>query len=306
MEYVIGVDIGGTKIAAIVADSFGNIIQRNELPSIKRDAEEMFQQVVQCINELICITDVSIQQIQSMGIGIPGKVDGKKGIAVFQNNLPWVNFPVVERMKEQFPSIKHISIDNDVYMAAYAEWDLTDLPREATFVYVTVSTGISCSIIHNGKFLRGNGFAGELGLLHMEENERNQTTRTLENVASGPGLLRSARACYNDPDLEIDTLFLKYRQKDKQALKLINNMIDSLAKGLYTIICLIHPHQIVCGGGVINHQPYIIDLLNKLVSDYMIPEQQMNSQPIKISRLREDAGVIGASKRVLHNVSALK
>lgn len=306
MEYVIGVDIGGTKIASIVADSVGNIVHRCELPSIKEKPEEMFQQVIRCIHQLILSADVSMQEVTSMGVGVPGKIDREKGLAVFQNNLPWRNFPIVERLKEQFPSIKNITIDNDVYMAAYAEWKAAELPENATFVYVTVSTGISCSIIHNGNFLRGNGFAGELGLLPMPGIDQTQTSTTLENIASGPGILRLARDIYNDPDLEIETLFFKYQKNEKQAVKVINQMLESLAGGLYTIACLINPHQIVCGGGVINHQPYLVDLLNKLVDNFMILEQGRTNSLIKVSKLGEDAGVIGASRNALENVSVLK
>ncbi|MCT1902104.1 ROK family protein [Oceanobacillus sojae] len=303
---MIGVDIGGTKIASIVADSVGNIVHRCELPSIKEKPEEMFQQVIRCIHQLILSADVSMQEVTSMGVGVPGKIDREKGLAVFQNNLPWRNFPIVERLKEQFPSIKNITIDNDVYMAAYAEWKAAELPENATFVYVTVSTGISCSIIHNGNFLRGNGFAGELGLLPMPGIDQTQTSTTLENIASGPGILRLARDIYNDPDLEIETLFFKYQKNEKQAVKVINQMLESLAGGLYTIACLINPHQIVCGGGVINHQPYLVDLLNKLVDNFMILEQGRTNSLIKVSKLGEDAGVIGASRNALENVSVLK
>lgn len=303
---MIGVDIGGTKIASIVADSVGNIVHRCELPSIKEKPEEMFQQVIRCIHQLILSADVSMQEVTSMGVGVPGKVDREKGLAVFQNNLPWRNFPIVERLKEQFPSIKNITIDNDVYMAAYAEWKAAELPENATFVYVTVSTGISCSIIHNGNFLRGNGFAGELGLLPMPGIDQTQTSTTLENIASGPGILRLARDIYNDPDLEIETLFFKYQKNEKQAVKVINQMLESLAGGLYTIACLINPHQIVCGGGVTNHQPYLVDLLNKLVDNFMILEQGRTNSLIKVSKLGEDAGVIGASRNALENVSVLK
>ncbi|GGP07457.1 glucokinase [Oceanobacillus neutriphilus] len=306
MEYVVGVDIGGTKIASIVADSVGNIVHRYELPSIKENPEEMFQQVVRCIHQLILSADISMQEVTSMGVGVPGKVDREKGLAVFQNNLPWRNFPIVERLKEQFTSIKNITIDNDVYMAAYAEWKAADLPENATFVYVTVSTGISCSIIHNGKFLRGNGFAGELGLLPMPGIDQSQTSTTLENIASGPGVLQLARDIYNDPDLEIETLFFKYQKNEKQAVKIINQMLESLAGGLYTIACLINPHQIVCGGGVINHQLYLVNLLNKLVDNFMILEQGKANSLIKVSKLGENAGVIGASRNAFENVSVLK
>ncbi|UUI02344.1 ROK family protein [Oceanobacillus jeddahense] len=301
MEYVIGVDIGGTKIASIVVDSGGNIVQRCELPSIKGDSEEMFQQVADCIHQLMLLANISMQEVTVMGVGIPGKVDREKGVAVFQNNLPWRDFPIVERLQEQFPLIQDIAIDNDVYMAAYAEWELAKLPQDSMFVYVTVSTGISCSIIQNGKFLRGNGFAGELGLLPIEKK------KTLEDIASGPAILRSAREVYNDSKMDIETLFLKYKNNEKKAVKIINSMLESLAKGIYSIICLIHPHQIVCGGGVINHQPYIVDLLNKLISQYMISGQQEadNNNSVKISRLKEDAGVVGASKNITNNVSAL-
>ena len=118
----------------------------------------MFGRVVEAVEQVLRKSSISIADIEGIGVGVPGKVDCENGIAVFQNNLPWSQFPISVRLQEQF-GIQRITIDNDVYMAAFAEWRAAHVKGNETFVYVTISTGISCSIIHKGSFL------GEQGLL---------------------------------------------------------------------------------------------------------------------------------------------
>ena len=105
---------------------------------------------------------VSPAGIRGIGVGVPGKVDREKGVAVMQNNLPWRHFPLADRIREEIPV--PVVLDNDVCMAAHGEWMKRGGSVEETFVYFTISTGIACCTIHRGRILRGAGFSGEIGL----------------------------------------------------------------------------------------------------------------------------------------------
>src|SRR5699024_12853336 len=117
------------------------------------DQESMFQQVVLCVRRLLDHTSIPLKEIAGIGAGVPGKVDVTHGIAVFQNNIPWPTFPLRERLQEVFPE-ERITIDNDVYMATYAERKLTNMDFEELFTYVTISTGLSGARIKRGRPLR--------------------------------------------------------------------------------------------------------------------------------------------------------
>ncbi|MBO0600581.1 ROK family protein [Sporosarcina sp. E16_3] len=293
MAYALGVDIGGTKIATVLIDQNGEIYNRSEVASDPSDKEKMFTQVIKSIEKVLKDSQVHLNDIKGMGVGIPGKVDRENGIAVFQNNLPWRNFPIVSRLQDYF-SIKNIVIDNDVYMATFAEWKVSNINRLDTFVYVTVSTGISCSIIHQGSFIRGNGFAGELGLFPVLAKSSVNGVDNLEKSASGPAIKKLAEKRFNNPAVTTSEFFAKYEVNDEEAKALMNEVVESLAHGIYSIICLLDPHRIVLGGGVINNNPYLVDLLKDSLKQYLIPEQQQSLERLFTSELKGDSGIIGA------------
>src|SRR5690606_8802793 len=137
MKHALGVDIGGTKIAAAIIDEDMNIYHRSEIPSDPTDKEKMFQQVVKVINNVLKDSQLDVQQLEGIGIGVPGILDRELGIALFQNNLPWKDFPITQRIKDTF-SVDKVVIDNDVYMATYAEWSLHGANPNETFVYLTI------------------------------------------------------------------------------------------------------------------------------------------------------------------------
>lgn len=296
MAYALGVDIGGTKIATIIIDENGKIYKRAEVPSDSSHKEKMFDQVIRSIELVLEESQISISEIKGIGVGVPGKVDRENGVAVFQNNLPWENFPIANRLREYF-SIDNIVVDNDVYMATFAEWKVSNTNEQDTFVYLTVSTGISCSIIHKGSFLSGNGFAGELGLLPVATKLAPNGIERLEKVAAGPAMQKFASEKLKTPALTTKDFFGEYEAGNPEAKELLEGIANSLAHGIYSIISLLDPHKIVLGGGVINNNPFLLDLIKESLKDYLIPEQQHALAHLYVSELKGDSGVVGAGMK---------
>ncbi|MFU0789919.1 MAG: ROK family protein [Virgibacillus proomii] len=296
MKYAIGIDIGGTKVAAGIVNEHGDLIQQELVSSDPSSKEAMFQRVVQCVEQLMNHSSIPLQEIYGIGAGIPGKVDREKGIAVFQNNVPWRNFPFVDRLREAL-GMERIIIDNDVYMAAFAEWRAANMSDEELFVYLTISTGISCSIIQGGRYIRGAGFAGELGLIPIDTKNRKQPFLRLENAASGPAIQQKARDIYKNDQMFTKNIFENYIRGDAKAEQLIEEMVFVISKGVYLINCLLDPHKIIFGGSVMAYNPYLIEQIKKKLEPYLLAEQNHILESMEINKLNNGQGIIGAGLR---------
>lgn len=296
MKHAIGLDIGGTKIAAGIVSEKGDLIQKETVRSDPTDKERMFSQVIHCVEELMSHSSIPTNEIYGLGAGVPGKVDRKNGIAVFQNNLPWMQFPFRERMKEA-TGIKRVEIDNDVYMAAFAEWKHAEMAADGLFVYVTISTGISCSTIQGGAFIRGAGFAGELGLVPVFLHEKGEGMERLEKVASGPVIAKRAQDLYGEESLTTADVFDKYYQGEEKARKVIEETAFSMAQGIYMLTSIIDPDKIVFGGSVANHNPSFVAVMKDKLAPFLLEEQKHILHGMENSQLKADQGIIGAGLR---------
>lgn len=301
MRYSIGVDVGGTKIATAILNDQGDILARVQVPTNTESAEALFQQIVRCVEETLRKLNMSINDVLGIGIGVPGKVDYRNGVAIFQNNLPWENFPVIQRLKSYF-TIENVVMDNDVYMAGFAEWKKINQENCDTFVYLTISTGISCCLIHKNSFIRGNGFAGEIGFLPIKENLFNEFNR-LEEVASGPGIEKKATIVSSDTggitNVKPAEIFEGFEKQQKISTEIINEILVYYAKGIYSISCLLDPNYLVLGGGIINHNPYLLDEIKKRLDNYLVEEQKDILNRMNVSQFSNDAGLIGAGLRAI-------
>ncbi|MRH43303.1 ROK family protein [Aquibacillus halophilus] len=293
MKYALGIDVGGTKIASAIINADGRIVDKIQVASKPENENSMFQQVTLSIDRLMEKSNLTINQLEGIGVGLPGKVDVENGLAVFQNNLPWRNFPIVEKLSE-YTKVSNIKLDNDVYMACFAEWQAHDPKEKEVFVYITVSTGIACSIIHNGEFIRGSGFAGELGLFPVQTSIKGTEMERLEFLSSGSAIQKRI-----NNKLETRQIFDKYHHGDNDTIKMVDTAIHSLAHGLYSICCLLDPHKVVFGGSVMNYQPFVVEKLKEYLQDYLTLEQEDFVNRIYLSKHRGDAGVLGAGMKVL-------
>lgn len=287
---VLVADVGGTKIAVGFSDESGQIQSRTEVKSAAHDAEEMFECLHTAFLDVLEKENCSYEEIEVIALGVPGVVDTANGVAVFQNNLPWRNFPLASRLRSVFPNADVI-MDNDVYMAAFGEWNAQMLEKE-TFAYVTISTGISACILHEGHFIRGAGLAGEIGFSVMEDQDE---VRTLESLASGPAMEVEARRVFGDPAMTTKKLIELYEELDPKAAVVVQKSAKYIARGLHQLFTVLDPHVVVVGGGVINNQPQFLKLIQKELEHISNnPIQKGMSSRLKPSHHKGDAGLQGA------------
>ncbi|WP_455675225.1 ROK family protein [Pradoshia sp.] len=295
MKKAIGLDIGGTKIAAGIVTEQGDLLGRVEVKSDPSSREAMFARVAEAVERVLNECSVTLADVEGIGVGVPGKVDCKEGIAVYQNNLPWSNFPLKDRLQERFKESR-ITVDNDVDMAAFAEWASSQKDLEETFVYITISTGIASTIIHKGDFMRGAGFAGELGLIPVLIGKSNAR---LEEIAAGPGIQKLAEKELKQDIESAKEVFVRYLNGSQGYEAVTEQIAECIAQGVYSIASLIDPHRIVFGGSVIVNNPFLLDLIKDKLKEHQLTEQQHLLNHLSISELRENNGVIGAGLRAL-------
>ena len=295
MKVAVGIDIGGTKVAVALINENGEIVSRSQSPSQTASAESLYQGVVQLVDKVLNDNDLRIQDTYGIGVGLPGKVDVENGVAIFQNNIPWANFPIVERLKETYGDIP-VKIDNDVKVAAYAEYRMLNLKPTDMFGYVTVSTGIAATNIVNNTILRGEGFSGEIGFVKVPYFE---CLEALEVACSGVGIERTGREIYEDETLTTKDVFDKWRNGEEAACRIIEETAMGLASVLHGMVCLLDPKTIVFGGSVSNYNPDFIELVKEELAELLHHEQKHILKHIQASTIKGDNGIIGAGLLVI-------
>lgn len=291
--YSIGVDIGGTKVAAAIISSTGKnkIIYKIKEETDTSTRENLFSQVHQLIQQLIEKSKIGNLNICGIGLGVPGKVDVARGIAISQNNIPWDNFSVIKRLKERYPSL-NIMIDNDVCVAAIAEKNEVDtIESNKIFTYMTISTGLGSTSLIGDKIIRGDGFAGEIGFFPSSNTD--SKIERLEPSITGKGIAMDGSKLMNK-DLSTKQVFEYFNQGNDKINDLIKNKAKKTAEAIYTHVCILNPVTIVLGGSVIVKQPTYFKMIIKELEKLLVKEQQKILSNIKKSNLGSDNGVIGA------------
>ncbi len=163
-KYLLGIDIGGTKLAAALADGEGQLLHKTRRPTeAPKGSQHVLDGILHLGREILTQANISSSDIACIGVSCPGPVDYKTGIMYTPPNLPgWGDVPLKEILQKEFgiPA----KFDNDANAAALAEYKFGAGVGYKNMVYLTMSTGIGGGIIIDGRIYRGtHGSAGEVG-----------------------------------------------------------------------------------------------------------------------------------------------
>lgn len=305
----IGVDIGGTKIAAGVVDEQGRIIASAQRATPALDPELLEGAVADAVAELRRTYDVV-----GVGIGAAGFVDAGRRIVVFAANLAWRDRPLADHLEALIGL--PVVVENDANAAGWAEFRFGAAARASrSMLMMTVGTGLGGAIVIDGRLVRGSGgFAGEIA--HMIAVPEGQwcgcgNRGCLEQYTAGRALVRSARAAAatGDPLLEpalaaaggdvaaIDgPLLTRLAQEgDPGAQRHLAEIGTWLGRGAASIAAVLDPEIIVVGGGVSDAGDLLLDPARAGYAAQLTARAHRPIAPFVRASTGNRAGMIGAA-----------
>ena len=312
-DYVVGVDMGGTKILAAVINAEGEIVQQTKRATKpKKGPEEVIERITRCIREAIASAELNPSQIRAIGIGSPGPLDPETGVIIFAPNLGWSNVPLKAKLEANL-SIPTF-VDNDVNVGTLGEYAFGAGQGVKNLVGIFVGTGIGGGIILDGKLFHGvNKTAGEVGHMIVEAKgprcgcgnfgcleavaSRTAITRDLQKAILKKGK-KSKLTELNGGNLDLirsKAIARAVKHGDKPTIKVMQRAAKYLGISVASIVHFLNPEMIVLGGGVVEAMgDSLLDPIRHAAAEYALPTT-MDGVQIVAATLGDNAGVIGAS-----------
>lgn len=317
--FSLGVDIGGTKVAAGLVDAEGQILFHTRVPMPARgSAAEGFAAVQSAIEAIFAAHPESRSKLTGIGICAPGPLDPVSGVILNPPNVPcWRNFPLAAEVQRVFGFAA--KVDNDGNAAALAEaiWGAGVGYRNV--FYTTLGTGIGTGIIFDRKIYHGRtGSAAEGGHVTIDYNGPKcgcGKRGCIEALCSGPAIARRAKERLVEsqrnvsPRAESQLLALTggnvdgvtaeivaeaFRQGDPLAAKVLRETADFLAIWAGNVIDLLEPDVFIFGGGVAQLMSGFFGRIREQLANWCV-NQRFAEMPIVLAKYGSDAGVAGAA-----------
>lgn len=307
--YNIGIDVGGMSIKAGVVDN-GEIIHRAVVETDpKGGVDKLVEDITTLVNTLISENKINIENVETIGIGLPGVVT--KDGCVTCVNLGLNNAPIVDKLNEKIKGAK-VAIGNDANVAALAEYAYGSMKGYDSGAMITLGTGVGGGIVIGGKLITGaNGLGAEIGHTMISTNYFDcncGNNGCFETFCSATAIIKYAQKlleenrqtiirdmCEGDLNkVTAKMVFDAYRENDEVAVEVINRFKKYLSMGLANIVSFIDPAVISIGGGVSNASDILLEGLSEQIKTYL-PFKEGNIADIVIAKFKNDAGILGAS-----------
>jgi glucokinase len=305
--YAIGIDIGGTKIAAALVSESGEIIRDLKVPTPAKDSEKIADAVVGLINEL-----ASGQQVSAVGVAAAGFIDAERANIVYAPNLSWRNEPLKAKLEARVNL--PVFIDNDANAAGWAEFRFGAGRGVKHMVMLTVGTGVGGAVVVDGHLLRGGfGIAAELGHINLVPNGEPcgcGQLGCLESYGSGTALLNAAKrlASSGDPagtrlaelqdaagELTGQEVYQAIQERDAGTLALLADLGAALGRAVASLTAVLDPELVVIGGGVSATGDLLLDPIRAAYLAHLPARGFRPELRIVQAELVNDAGVVGAA-----------
>ena len=307
--YCFGIDVGGTTVKCGLFRTDGTLVEKWEIPTRKENNGDQILPDVPAVNAKIEEKGISKDDVEGVGIGVPGPVNSK-GEVDRAVNLYWGYKDVAGEMEELtgLPA----KAGNDANVAALGEAWKGAAAGSSDVIMVTLGTGVGGGIIVDGKIVTGHhGAGGEIGHANVDHHETESCNcgnkGCLEQFASATGIVRMAKkelavSAEKSVLRDVENISAKavldaFKENDPVAVATMKKVGEQLGGALAIISCVTDPETIVIGGGVSKAGQPLIDCIQKYYREYTF--SSCKDTPIVIATLGNDAGIYGAAKMVL-------
>lgn len=314
--YRIGIDLGGTNIAAGLVNEKFEIIAKESTPTlVGRPNLEIVRDIAALANKLCADAGIALSDVAALGIASPGIVDDATGCVVYANNLDFRNYPILPELRKLL-DIAEMHIENDANAAAWGEAIAGAAKGSKSSVMITLGTGVGGGIVDGGKVYKGfNNAAGELGHIVIRVDGRpctcgrhgcweayssatgliNMTKEKIEECKQAGRETVMTRLVAEKGKVNGRTAFDGKRLGDAAACEVVDEYIKYLASGIASMINIFQPEVLSIGGGISNEGQYLLDLVIPKVHEQQYGTGLVPMTDIRIAQLRNDAGIIGAA-----------
>lgn len=311
-KYYLGLDVGGTNMAAGIVDKDLRIIAKESIPTrAGRTIEEITTDMAEVSKRVVQKAGLRMEDISSWGIGMPSYVNPATNLLVHANCFGWKNVPIYDYLR------KHISlptyIANDANCATYGEVLAGSASQYDNAIMLTLGTGVGGGIILGKKIYSGSDNMGaELGHTKLVYDGSRCTCGQkgcLEAYCSSTALIRiTQEAVKKHPDSLImelcgqdtslingEVIFEAAKRGDALATEIFDDYIGHLAAGISTFITIFRPEVIILGGGIAHAGDFLLEPLNERLRTCTFAAEEIGVPPIVGAELGNDAGIIGAA-----------
>lgn len=293
MNYYIGIDLGGTNVRIAKVDDDGKIIQDVIAPSHGLEGPEVIED-----NILELLSSFDLKDVKSIGLAIPGPVDGERNVITMATNIPGCeNYPFADNIQRK--TGVPVFLDNDANAAGLAEAVLGSGKGYNIVYYLTHSTGIGGALVINGKVISGHkGYAGEVANVIVDPDAKQYPIYShlnrggVESVASGTAIGLIGKDLIGEEANSSRKVFILASEGNEKAKAIIDKMAKDFATCLAAISAIVAPDCFVIGGGCSKSSMLYFDTLR----DYFksMAHEGMREVPILKASLQEP-GVLGAA-----------
>ena len=308
MALAIGVDIGGTKVAAGVVDEGGGVLALVRRPTPNDDVAETEAVIAEVVTEL-----AARYEVVAVGIGAAGWIADDRATVLFSPHLAWRNEPLRDALKGRIGL--PVTVENDANAAAWAEYRYGAARGERVVVCVTLGTGIGGGLVVSGVLYRGaHGVSCEWGHMCVVPEGRRCACGNRgcwEMYASGSALARDARELAEVSPVAAHRLLelvegdpaaltgtdgtLAAREGDPAAVEIFTAMGRWLGRGIADLAAIIDPSVVVVGGGVSEAGDLLLAPARDSFLSTLTGRGFRPAAPIRLAALGPDAGLVGAA-----------
>lgn len=314
--YRIGIDLGGTNIAAAIIDENFKIVKKMSVPTLaQRDASLIMDDMGQLCKDICEASGISVNEIEAIGIASPGVANHDDGTVEYSCNLPFRKFPICKELSKRV-GISNVHVENDANAAAWGEAVAGSARGTKNSVMITLGTGVGGGVIIDGRVFSGFNYAGtELGHVVIEVGGRpcgcgrrgcweayssatgliNMTNEKLEECAKNGRKTVMTDIVAKSGKVSGRTAFDGMRAGDAAAKEVVDEYLGYLECGITNMINIFQPEVLSIGGGISGEGDALIEMIEPSIRKEQYGADFTSLTKLCIAELGNDAGIIGAA-----------